>query len=231
MSRPPRHALYWAPEASHPLWQRGCEWLGRDPTNGATSAPRHAATIEPGRYGFHATLKAPTALRPGASEAGFLAAVEAFARGEAPFEMPTLQVGTLDRFVALLPREPLARPHPLHRIADACVRGFDAWRAPLDAAALAQRMAKSPLSAPQLESLQRWGYPHVLAHWRFHMTLSDSIADAIGLQAARDEAQRFFADALSLPLRFESLCVFRESAPGAPFELLRRLPLEGRLGR
>ena len=66
MSR--RFGIYWAPAADHPLWRAGCDWLGRDPESGAAHAVRpHRAA--PRRYGFHATLKPPFALRDGRTEA------------------------------------------------------------------------------------------------------------------------------------------------------------------
>jgi len=223
-----RYAVYWAPEPAHPLWQRGCEWLGRDPSRSASGPPFRDATAEPRRYGFHATLTAPMHLRPGAGEADFVAAVQTFASAATPFEMPALRVGLLERFVALLPKEALPRDHALHRIADACVHAFDSWRAPLDEHTLARRLAGGALSSDQTLLLQRWGYPHVLDQWRFHMTLTDSLGAASARQALRSEAQRFMARALTEPLRFESLCIFREPAPRAPFELIQRFALAGR---
>jgi hypothetical protein len=201
-----RYALYYAPEPSHPLWLAGCRWLGRDPSQPAFQAHAHEATGTPRRYGFHATLKAPMRLRIEAPDA-FLDAVDALAARTPAFEMPALEVGTLRGFVALLPVEPVGDGHPLRRLADACVRDLEPWRAPAE--------AKKEM--------------HVFEHWRFHMTLSDTLPDdASGIarrERIRDDARRHFADALSQPLTCESLCVFTEPAEGEPFVLAHRAAL------
>ena len=41
-----RFAIYYAPEAQHPLWRKAAEWLGRDPLTGF---PLHPAFRSP-RY-------------------------------------------------------------------------------------------------------------------------------------------------------------------------------------
>lgn len=70
---------------------------------------------------------------------------------------------------------------------------------------------------------------HVLDDWRFHMTLSDSVAGwpAARVDALKDAAEAHFAQALAQPLRCEALCVFVEPSPGAPFELRHRFALAG----
>lgn len=60
-----RYALYFVPHASHPLWDAGCAWLGRDAAAEANRMPlpipRLAsdlfaqANAAPRRYGLHAT--------------------------------------------------------------------------------------------------------------------------------------------------------------------------------
>ena len=216
-----RCALYFAPPAHHPLWAAGCEWLGRDPESGAATGGG-AHRTDPRRYGFHATLKPPFALRDSATRAQLLAALSHFADGRAPFLMPPLAVATLGDFIALRPlaREATAAGQPLRALADDSVRLFDDFRAPPTAAELARRLAPS-LDAPQRASVERWGYPHVFDQWRFHMTLSDNLPADLrdGLLA---EATRHFADALAQPMRCDGIALFVEDAPGADFRLDRR---------
>lgn len=220
-----RYAIYWAPEHGHALWRAGCEWLGRDPEDARCVHEARGHTAEPRRYGFHATLKAPLRLRESVSPDQLEGALAALAAGMPRFPMPPLEVTTLSGFVTLRPTFVVDAHHPLRRLADACVRELDAFRAPMDDAELARRSAG--LADTQRELLARWGYPQVFDHWRFHMTLSDSLpADA---QAERDaiveDARRHFLAALSLPLACESVSLFVEPAPGEPFVLARRFPL------
>src|SRR5438067_3616826 len=146
----PRYAVYWAPVREHPLWGAGCAWLGRDAERDDASLPQRHGMSEPRRYGFHATLKAPLELRAGATADGFIDAVAALAARCENFAMPRLAVAWLADFMALRPVEALAADHSLRRLADACVRELEPWRAPHGKPAL-----------------------HVFEHWRFHMTLPD----------------------------------------------------------
>ena len=221
-----RYALYFAPNAGHPLWTAGSTWLGRDPESGAaTGGGAHRA--DPRRYGFHATLKPPFALRDGATRPQLLAALSHFADELAPFDMPPLGVATLAGFIALRPvaRDATAAGQPLRALADDCVRLFDDFRARPSAAELARRLAPE-LDAEQRGNVVRWGYPHVFDRWRFHMTLSDSLpttpeGDRAGAELLAD-ATRHFAAALAQPLRCDGVALFVEDAPGADFRLDRR---------
>jgi len=217
-----RCALYFVPPATHALWTAGCEWLGRDPATGATSAGG-AHRADPRRYGFHATLKPPFALRSDATRAQLLAALARFVDERAAFAMPRLAVAPLGDFLALRPveRDATAPGQPLRELADDCVRLFDEFRRPPSAAETARRLAAG-LDEAQRANLARWGYPHVFDHWRFHMTLTDSLSDDSLRAALLADASRHFAGALAHPLRCEGVALFVEEAPGADFQLLQR---------
>lgn len=219
-----RFALYYAPPADHPLWQAGCEWLGRDPNAGAPLGRAPAFAQDPWRYGFHATLKPPMRLAPPHREADLLQAAQALAQRHRPFTMPALHVAMLAGFVALRPVQALDPAHPLQRLADDCVQQLDPLRAPPAAAEIARREGQ-PMSDEQRALLQRWGYAHVLSQWRFHMTLTDTLADEAQRRELVQRARLFFAPALDAELPCDALCVFVEPAPGEPFVLAHRLPL------
>jgi len=220
-----RYAVYYAPDPGHPLWLAGCAWLGRDPASDAASTPPRPHRADPWRYGFHATLKPPMRLADGHNEAGLHAALEQLADRTAGFAMPALSVQWLAGFLALQPTRPLAREHALHRLADACVTGLDAFRAAPTPDEM-QRRRVDTLGAAQRELLARYGYPHVLDHWRFHMTLSDTLPNDAELRGdLQCGAEAHFAAALAQPLRCDALCLFTEAAPGQPFRLVRRYPL------
>ena len=73
----PRYAIYYAPRPEEALWRFGSAIIGYDAETGF-DLPSPAITPsrdewrrfseEPRRYGFHATLKAPFHLAPGAVE-------------------------------------------------------------------------------------------------------------------------------------------------------------------
>lgn len=221
-----RYAIYLTPPADHPLWQAGCTWLGRDPSSDlAPSPPSRRAT--PWRYGFHATLKPPMRLAEGASVQGLHAALCALGQRLQPFDMPALEVGALTDFIVLQAAAPLDPGHPLHVLADICVREFDGFRDPLTAADLQRLQSRHPLGPREAELLARWGYPHVLDCWRFHCTLSDSVLDDGERQVWLELARTFFSPALERPWRCDALSLYVEPSAGAPMQLLRRYPFKG----
>jgi hypothetical protein len=181
----------------------------------------------PWRYGFHATLKAPMRLAEGTSMQGLHAALCVLSRQLQPFDMPVLDVGTLTDFLVLQTAAPLDTVHPLHRLADTCVRDLDSFRDPATAADLQRLHSRSVLDDHQSELLLRWGYPHVLDRWVFHCTLSDPVADDGERQVWLDLARTFFSPALERPWRCDALSLYVEPSAGAPMQLLRRYPLKG----
>ena len=73
----------------------------------------------------------------------------------------------------------------------------------------------------------RWGYPYVLEHWRFHLTLSGRLPDDRERRLVLGELQRRFAGEIDRPLAVRDLCVFRQPGPGRPFSMLARFRLGG----
>lgn len=218
-----RVAVYYAPHPSDPLWAAACIWLGRDPERGtALEQPPvpgiAAATAEPRLYGFHATLKPP--MRLATSYAAFLDDAQALAARQPAFDLPPLHVADLRGFLAL--REPAPCP-PLQALADACVVDLDRHRAAPDDAELARRR-KHGLPPAQDAMLRRWGYPHVLETWFFHMTLTKRL-DPEQQTVLRPAAELHLASALACPRRVDALSIFTQAAPGAPFLVAERLPL------
>jgi hypothetical protein len=222
----PRHAVYFVPELTHPLWSAGCTWLGRAADGSAATAASRPETATPWRYGWHATLKAPMRLASGVSEAHWLEAVAEVAVQHTPFALPLLAVAILGDFLALRPVQPLPAAHQMRRLADDCVLQLDRCRAPFAADNLA-RLQEAEHDLRRRANVARNGYAHVLDDWRFHMTLTGSLAglSAEGADALCATAERHFAAALHVPLRCDALCLFVEPAPGEPFELRHRVGL------
>lgn len=245
----PRYALYYAPSTDSPLWQAGCTWLGRDPESGRSLTPpaiagmpsvlQAALTESARRYGFHATLKAPFTLANGFDETHLLDMARAFSATQCPVAIDSLHVAQIDGYLALGPASPVP---DINALAMRCVTYFDPLRAPLSDAELARRR-RAGLSAREEQLLLRWGYPYTEEVFRFHMTLTDLLdraEDGTGA-ALRAAAEAHFKPVVTraTPM-IDGLAVFREPAPGAPFELRQRfafaahdkaatLPAPGRL--
>lgn len=205
------------------MWRFGIEWLGRDPQAGEriTQSPQDAAaTSEPRRYGFHATLKPPFALAEGRSSAELEDAIAEFAAGQAPFDAPGLCVSRLGRFVALVPRNPSAS---LDALAGACVRVFDRFRAPATADEIARRQ-RAALTPRQADYLAIWGYPYVFEEFRFHMTLTGPLQPAVA-ETYLDRLGALAAPVLAPQLAVREIALFVEPGAGEEFRLLRRFEL------
>lgn len=218
-----RVALYWAPAPTDPLHGAGSAWLGRDAEHDTTTGQPPIkgiaeATAAPALYGFHATLRPPMRLATGWPE--FMAAADRVARSTAPFELPKLALDIMDGALALRETAPCAA---MHALADACVQETDRHRLPPSDAELARRRGTG-LSPTQDALLLRWGYPYVMAQWRFHMTLTSRLAPE-ARTILHQAATSHFATALSLPRRIHDLCVFTQPEPDTPFLLAERLSL------
>jgi putative phosphonate metabolism protein len=228
-----RHAIYFAPAEGTPWWRFGAAWLGRDPATGAEVpqpalegvAPDEfrALTETPRRYGFHATVKAPFALRAGATREALAAALERFCAARSGVALPQLEVTQLDDFLALAPA---ARESRVNDLAAECVRDFEPFRAPLEAAELERRRRKG-LTPRQDRYLEEFGYPFVLAEYRFHLTLTGSLEAAPPhlVAALRAAAEHAVAALAGEPLQLDALALFEQPERAAPFRLVARFPL------
>lgn len=217
-----RVAIYFAPDATSPLWLKAAHWLGRDALTGAEymgdigGIPR-AEILEKSasarRYAFHATIKSPMQLAAGKSEAELSDALAAFTASHAPVSIGRLKLARLDGFLALIPAD---QPQALTDFAAKVVEAFEPYRAEVSAEDKAKRNAGGRLSPRQLELLDRYGYPYVMEQFQFHMTLTDRLSDADG---DRFEAalRGHFGPLAEADATLDRLTLFHEPAPGAPF--------------
>ena len=232
MSGRMRYAIYYAPAPDTPVWAFGSMVLGYDAASGLDVpgfAPSgwspeawRTLTQRPRVYGFHATLKAPFALADGGGEGELSAALDRFAAGRRPVRLGPMAVtaiaepGAEHGFAALVP---MSHPADLRALERDVVTGFDPFRRPLDEDDRRRRRPER-LSERQRGHLETFGYPHVLDDFRFHMTLSGAT------DRAADAADRL-ADAMAarigtVDLTLDSLCLFRQTGPGAPFRIVSR---------
>lgn len=222
-----RYAIYYMPPESSPLWAFGSSVLGYDAATGLDvpypddplfeDPAMLAWTAAPRQYGFHATMKAPFALADGRGEAELLAAVEDFAALQRGFTLG-LKLARIDEFLALVPDGPAPE---VERLADACVRTFDPFRAPLTAAERERRHPQH-LSARQLENLDSWGYPYVFDEFRFHMTLTGAL-DLDAMLRIEPVLEALFA-AVPPAAPINALALFAQPGREARFRLLGRFP-------
>jgi putative phosphonate metabolism protein len=225
-----RYAIYFCPSPSAPLYGQGSRWLGRDAATGAEfdpDLPDHIqykewlrAIESPRRYGFHATLKPPFRLAEDATYENLQAALHEFAKRHDRFYAPSLRIGTLGRFLALTLSTP---SEEFCNLAAKCVSEFDHFRLPSTEAELAQRLRDS-LSPREREYVLRWGYPYVLNTWQFHMSLTGPLLPE-ALPPLEQYLRQRFASVCGEALLVDSVCIFHESHPGAPFHLLDRVYL------
>ncbi|MDZ7710372.1 MAG: DUF1045 domain-containing protein [Roseovarius sp.] len=226
---PARYAIYVTPPPG-PLAAFGAAWLGWDAAQGATvphpdipglPAPIADLTEAPRKYGLHATMKPPFALAPGQTEATLRDAFARFCAHTAPVTLDGLAVAPLGRFLALLPE---GDQTAISALAADCVRAFEPFRAPLTEAERARRRAGG-LTPDQEARLARWGYPHVMAGFRFHITLTGKRPKA-ELPALQTTLAAHLAPILPRPLPVDALSLMAEDAEGR-FHLLHRHALTG----
>ncbi|MEJ1159725.1 DUF1045 domain-containing protein [Prosthecomicrobium sp. N25] len=217
-----RYAIYFAPPPESALWHFGSAIIGYDaaaarevvpivPASWEPAAWR-AATADPRRYGFHATLKAPFRLREGVTEQDLLDRFRIWSAGLGPVPSVQLVVRPIGDFVALVP----ASPNPaLAGLADAAVDAFEPLRAPLTADEIARRRPDR-LTGRQRDYLLRFGYPYVREEFRFHMTLTGAIGSRVDEVAAAlaDLHQRSCGEA-EMPI--DRIAIFSQPSDGEPF--------------
>lgn len=227
----PRYAIYYAPESRSDLWRFGSSVIGCDAasgtdvpfltTGGMRIAEWSALTAEPRRYGFHATLKAPFHLADGFDETRLLERASAIASAHTAVALEKLQVAVLSGFIALKPTGDITQ---LTSLASAMVDAFDDLRAPLTPADRARRLS-APLTARQIAYLDRYGYPHVLEEFRFHMTLTGKVPLGTIDDLRSELANRFAEARVPSPIMVGGLTIFRQDRRTSRFRIIARFPL------
>ncbi len=231
MSR--RFAIYFAPPPGSELEAFGRSWLGRDHITGEpVDRPRlegldHAEqtliTRSARHYGFHATLKAPFELAPGRCADELYASVREFAVVRQPFEVPSLELAKISRWIAYTLSVPCKA---MNQLAADCVRDFEKFRALLSEADI-ERRRKSGLSARQDQQLLAFGYPHIFEDFHFHMTLAGPLSTA--QQNRIHDLLLTVAPPLGkAALVVDALSIYEQADRDQPFIQTVRLPLGAR---
>lgn len=224
-----RYALYFAPPPGSELEAFGRSVVGRDHVTGEEVEPLaidglsadevHGITKSARHYGFHATLKAPFALRDGCTEDELKAAAEAFAASRAAFTAPPLQLSTLGRWIALTLSQSCP---PMDQLAADCIRDFEPFRAPLSEGDIEKRR-QSGLTPRQDDQLLAFGYPYIFDDFHFHMTL----AGPMDSEESERVASLLRREALAVtgsPLPVDAVALYRQPDRDSPFVQTARFP-------
>lgn len=225
---PARYAIYYAPPEGGALCAFGRRWFGdncvrSDGVPGFSRGRLSALTASSRNYGFHATLKAPFRLANATSSEELCEALATFARQQAPAPAPPLRLTAIGTFLALVPRGPAPA---VDRLAEGCVRAFERFRAPPTHAELAHRRA-ARLSRSQATLLARWGYPHVMEQFRFHLTLTDPIPRSAERCAITQRVLPLVTPFGRAPFRIDQICLYRQDQSGQSFVIEQRFRLRG----
>jgi putative phosphonate metabolism protein len=226
----PRYAIYFVPDPDSALYRFGRDVLGYDCFTGKETAHAeippldaatwHRLTEEPRRYGFHTTLKAPFHLRHGTDDSALVTAFMHFAKDCAGADIEPV-VRALGSFIAVVPR---AATPAIAALEARCVAAFEPFRAPLSQIDIERRL-KSNLSARQIANLESWGYPYVHEEFRFHMTLTGSLAPDMQAVALPALARAFGIACDATPLAINRLALMRQDERAARFRVLRHATL------
>jgi putative phosphonate metabolism protein len=224
-----RHAIYYTPPVG-PLADFGAQWLGWDiatgwtaphPGYGGLPIPLDQITQTPRRYGFHATLKPPFRLAVGQDTNSLCDALITLTSDQKAVALDGLQIASMGSFLALIP---FGDTTELSELAARIVRDLDTFRAPLSAEEFARRNHRR-LTATQQVNLTHWGYAHVMAQFRFHMTLTGRLSKP-DLHAIKNTLEPALAPLMPQPLTVCNLTLVGEDDRGM-FHQIQRFALSG----
>ncbi len=212
-----RYAIYYTPPDG-PLACFGAQWLGWDVTAGLAAqqpdfdglpAPLNQITQTPRRYGFHATLKPPFRLADGQRIDALCEALDTLSYKQKPISLDGLHIAALGSFLALVPH---GNTIELSELAAKIVRDLDGFRAAPSPKELGRRRHHR-LSTAQENNLTRWGYPHVMDQFHFHMTLTGKLSKA-DLDATQTTLEPVLGPLIPQPFTLSSLTLAGEDDQG-----------------
>jgi hypothetical protein len=221
-----RYAIYWVPRPDSALAAFARRWFGSDvetgtrltkcETFGLSGELAERATASPGRYGIHATIKAPFRLHKDAHQDDFFRMLGVFcAKRRAP-RAGKLKIHRFSRYLTLVPANDTAE---LDWLAAECVTHFDTLRAPLnDADRLRRAVPMDPVAAANFE---QFGYPDIFDRFMFHITLAGPLepADLEVVEAALAPSLAAFTET---PFVAADLCVCGDPGDRGLFRVLYR---------
>ncbi|MGI9498505.1 MAG: DUF1045 domain-containing protein, partial [Geminicoccaceae bacterium] len=224
-----RYAIYFAPPPGSALEAFGRLWLGRDHITGMPVEPPEIQGLAPAdlrritrsaqHYGFHATLKAPFALKDGRTADELHQAADGFARARKACDAPPLRLSRLSRWIALMLSQPCSE---VDRLAADCVRDFELFRAPATEDDISRRR-QNGLTPRQDEQLLTYGYPHIFDDFQFHMTLAGPL-EAEDRQEIFEILRHRTSLLETAPLAVDAIAIYEQPNRDRPFTQTARFP-------
>ncbi len=222
-----RFAIYYAPDQDAGWAEFATRWLGWDMQAGQQvkqsslpdlGLPLADITQAPRRYGLHATLKPPFRLASDFDQNALENALASLSQSLCPVSLGPLRLTQLGRFLALCPPSST----PLSALAAAYVTELDHLRASPTQQEV-ERRSNASLTTRQQSNLLKWGYPHVLDDFRFHITLTGRLQKP-GLETVQIALDRHLTPLLPRQETISSLVLAGEDQQGY-FHLIRRFAL------
>jgi hypothetical protein len=216
------YAIYWTPAPGAAFAEFGARWFGGLDTFGLAPEFAARATLAPSSYGLHATLKAPFRLKEGVSQRDLEGALEEFCGLRRAPAGATLKFGRYQRYLTLMLN---GNEADVDWLAAECVTHFDRLRAPT-AEEDRRRREIAEMTPRQAAFLEQFGYPYVLADFRFHISLAGPLEDR-----EYDEVEKALEPRLAPltaePLRIGELTLLGEPEDGGVFQPIGRYRFNG----
>lgn len=218
-----RYAVYWMPVAGDSLARFGAHWTGWCAERGEFRPRFESASLgfDPGgitpqirRHGFHGIIRAPFALRPGASIFALEQALETFAEESVRLQLPALRLGVVGGRVSLVPRDPSrAAAELISGVAQATARltGGDA-------------VPVSPKSSGHGARSDRVVQLPAADLHRFHAPLTDPLPVGVAFDVA-ERLCPLLDPILAEPRLLDSIALVGDPGGDRPFRLLQRYEL------
>jgi Protein of unknown function (DUF1045) len=220
MERFQRYAIYWTPEPGGDLAAFGERWFSEPAQSTGLGAELAARAVKaPARYGLHATLKAPFALKEGTGVTDLQRALDAFCAVRRAASGGPLMPAFFQGYFGLVLSE---RTAGIDWLAAECVTRFDAFRKPGSSSGVPFDCA---LSSQQKAFLQEFGYPHVLRAFQFHVSLAGPLAHH-ELNEVAAALKPHLAPFMANPMKIGGLTLLGERADNGIFQVLSRHRLQ-----
>jgi hypothetical protein len=229
-----RYAVSYAPNPGSLGWLAGSHWLGRcaallqplqqPEIEGVCPQDLLQLTAAPRIHGWHAALMTPFALAAGTDWVTLHHEVQTVAHSLEPVVLPPLHVERIDDFLALVPLASTAANALIHKAAARCMSQLQPLAARPSDPDLDPEQPVG-LMHRQAQLLQHRSHPFKMDEFRFYLPITGPLrqVNTKTQTLVFDAAQEFFSDLP--PLRFNSLALFAQPAPGTDFVLLDHLEM------